>query len=51
MRIHNPFMIFMAFIQILGALWFWLKLGSPLLGLLQVTYAMSNIIISLMKGM
>ncbi len=51
MRIVNPFMLFMAIVQIAGALWFWLKLNSPLLGLLQVTYAISNVILSFMKGM
>lgn len=51
MQIHNWFLFFIAMQQIVAGAYFWVKLKSPLLGLLQITYAISNIIFSMMRGL
>lgn len=50
MKILNPFMLFIAIIQIGGAVYFWIWLKSPIIALIQLTYAISNILFSLIKG-
>ena len=51
MRILNPFMLFIAIVQMGGAIYFWIWLKSPMLGLIQISYAISNVLFSMMKGM
>ena len=50
MKILNPFMLFIAIVQIGGAIYFWVWLKSPLIALIQISYAFSNILFAMIKG-
>ena len=50
MKIYNPMMLVIAIIQIVGGVYYCFKLQSPMLGIIQLTYAISNVIFSMMKG-
>ena len=51
MRIHNWFLIIIAILQAGSGIWYFVRLNSPLLGIIQILYAVCNVIFSMMKGM
>ena len=51
MVIHNWFLIIIAILQAGSGIWYFVKLDSPLLGTIQILYAICNVIFSMMKGL
>lgn len=49
LHVHNWFLIVIAVIQIGAGFWFF-YIKSPLLAIIQILYAVSNVIFSMMKG-
>jgi len=50
MYIYNWFLIVIAVLQAGAGIWYFIKLNSPLLGIIQILYAICNVVFSMMKG-
>ena len=51
-KIYNPFCFIVALLQFGACIWYWKFIlpSSPKLAILMFLYALTNIVISLMKG-